>query len=123
MVHAEQGHSYLLGMKYVDGLGGVIPPDWVEAEKWLRKAAEQAHHNARSALGVMYSNGQGVPQDYAEALKWFRRAAEQGDPSAQFNVGVMYRHGQGVPQDYVRAHKDRAARRLRMLMQLSQAGR
>jgi len=43
--------------------------------RWFHKAADQGHASAQSALGSMYSRGQGVPHDYGEAIRWYRKAA------------------------------------------------
>ena len=127
---AEQGHTqaqYNLGRMYQNGRGVQqdapcgprqislwelmyanrqgVPQDYIEAEKWYRKAAEQGDASAQNNLGLMYHEGQGVPQDYIEAIKWYRKAAEQGHAHAQCNLGVGYYGGQGVARDYVEAVK------------------
>lgn len=66
-----------LGEFYMDGING-FQQDYVQAAKWLRKAAEQGHSEAQNNLGLLYSQGNGVPQDPVEAVKWYRKAAEQG---------------------------------------------
>jgi uncharacterized protein len=52
-----------------------VPWDDAEAEKWLRKAADQGYADARYLLGVMYARGQYVPQNYVLAYMWFDLAA------------------------------------------------
>jgi TPR repeat protein len=79
-------------------------PDYAEAVRWYRLAAEQGDVNAQYNLGAMYGNGDGVPEDYAEAVRWYRLAAEQGDVNAQYNLGYMYGNGDGVPEDIVLAY-------------------
>jgi TPR repeat protein len=64
-----------LGEMYYYGKG--VPRDYVEAMKWLLKAAEQGHVDAYYILGFMYEEGKGVAQDHAEAVKWFQKAGEQ----------------------------------------------
>jgi TPR repeat protein len=88
---------------YQIGMG--VPQDYVEALKWLGKAADRGEVAAQISVRHIYGNGSGVPENYAEALKWFRKAADQGAPSAQFDVGLIYRDGRGVPQDYAEALK------------------
>jgi hypothetical protein len=96
--------------------GKSVSKDWVEAERWYRKAAEQGSAEAQVALGNMHyrcgreigslcASATPVYPDYAEAVKWYRKAAEQGDSWGQIYLGRMYVAGQGVPQDYVLAHK------------------
>jgi len=98
---ATQGNilsQLILGDKYYYGKG--VTPDYQEALKWFRMAAEQdiakdakdglaqyvpefakymTEHKiyAQNKLGTMYRDGQGVTQDYQEAIKWFRKSAEQ----------------------------------------------
>lgn len=50
-----------------------------EAEKWLRKAAEQGNVDAQIDLAVLYANGQGVKQDWIEAYFWYSVAVNQRD--------------------------------------------
>jgi len=54
------------------------PPDYADAMKLFRLAADQGDAKAQYSLGVMYDQGEGVPQDYAEAVKWYRLAANRG---------------------------------------------
>lgn len=76
-----------------------------ESNYWLRKAAEQGNVHAQILLGLRYEFRTSAPPDYAEALKWFRKGAEQGDSETQFRLGVMYYVGHGVPQDNTEAMK------------------
>ncbi len=96
--------------------GRSVPKDWIEAERWYRKAAEQGNAEAQIALGNMHyrcgckimsrcARATPVHPDYTEAVKWFRKAADQGNADAQLYLGRMYGNGQGVPQDYVLAYK------------------
>lgn len=61
--------------------------NYVEAEKWFRKAAEQGHAGAQNNLGLMYRNNKG---DLVEAMKWLRLAADQGHAGAQCNLALCY---------------------------------
>lgn len=91
-----------LGLMYATGRG--VAQNWVEAEKWIRKAAEQGLAEAQYNLGLLYINGQGVPQNNAEAMKWFRKSSDQGYARAQYSLGVMYLQGLGVPKNLVQAY-------------------
>jgi TPR repeat protein len=92
------------------------PPDYVQAARCFREAAERGNADGQNDLGVMYRDGQGVEKDYTKAAEWFRRAAEQGNVEAQNNLGWAYRNGQGVGQDY-----GEAARWLRKAAEQSHA--
>ena len=74
-------------------------PNFFEAARYYRMAAEQGHSDAQFRLGNIYENGTGVAQDYSEALRYNRMAAEQGHSNAQFDIGNMYEVGRGVAQD------------------------
>lgn len=85
--------------------GKGVSPDYREAFKWYRLAAElKGIHIDQFRLGLMYYNGEGVPKNDREAIKWFRKAAEQGHASAQHNMGYMYYNGYGVTKNHVRAY-------------------
>ncbi len=86
-----------LGALYEQGEG--VVQDYIQAETWYSKAAQQGNAEAQFDLGGLYYDGKGVSQDYAQAAIWYRKAAEQGDADAQFNLGLMYAGGEGVPQD------------------------
>lgn len=85
----------------VDGVDSV--PDYIEAVRWYRLAADQNHAPAQTALGVLHSFGNGVPQSYEKAVTWFRSAASLEDPEANYRLGWSYEKGHGVPQDYAEA--------------------
>jgi TPR repeat protein len=82
-----------------------MPPDFEEAAKWFRLAAEQGEVLAERYLGTMYANGQGVARDDKEAVKWYARAAERGDAHAQASLAAMYSAARGTSQNFVQAHK------------------
>ena len=65
---------------YSNGTG--VPPDYAEAVKWFRKAADQGSARAQLHLASKYLYGQGVPQDYVLAHMWFNLSAAQGNPPA-----------------------------------------
>ena len=76
--------------------GEGIPPNFSEAVKWFRKAADQNYAAAQYNLGIMYLKGEGVSPDSSTAVKWYRQAAEQGVSAAQYAMGAMYARGEGV---------------------------
>lgn len=68
-LRAEEGDADAqaeLGMRYEEGRG--VAPDFGEAVKWYRRAAEQDHVQGQNNLAVMYASGLGGEQDYEEAL-------------------------------------------------------
>jgi uncharacterized protein len=89
---AESGNAdaqWALGILYRGG--GRSEPNYVEALKWFKLAANQGHIQAQLHLGEIYQVGLfGVSEDKAEAAKWYRLAALQGDARAQNILGGMY---------------------------------
>ncbi|KAF9965288.1 hypothetical protein BGZ73_001509, partial [Actinomortierella ambigua] len=75
------------------------PPNFVEAHRWLRAAADKGDVTAQVELGLMYLHGEGVDKDYVEAMRLHRKAAEAGNAAGQCNMGFMYHHGYGVERD------------------------
>ena len=69
------GALYAAGVTYFQGC--TVPRDDTKAVKWLRKAAELGHSEARMLLGTMFAKGIGVPLDEAKAAQWLRRARQQ----------------------------------------------
>lgn len=86
------------------GTKGLDGENYVEAERWLRKAAEKGHTRAQTYLGDLYYYGS-LPTNYSEARKWYLMAAEKGDPDAQTSLGTMYHNGKGVVCDLSEAMK------------------
>src|ERR1043166_993692 len=74
-----------------------------QALDWIRKAAEQGHAKAQTALGMIYSRNMGLPQDAILAVKWFLRAAIQNETTAQNELAGIYARGRGVEQDFRKA--------------------
>lgn len=81
-----------------------VAPEYAEAAKWYRRAAEQGHAHSQYTLGRLYCDGKGLAQNYVEAAKWYNRAAEQGQVDAQHDLGVAYFAGRGVTRNDVKAY-------------------
>ena len=107
---ADGGHvqaQIFLGVCYSIGKG--VKTDWLEARRWLLRAAKTGDAEAQFRLGRFYHDGsegtdEAVPPDYPESLKWFQKAAEQGHASAQWMLGLCYILGNGVPIDKRQAY-------------------
>ncbi|MDR2141797.1 MAG: sel1 repeat family protein [Deltaproteobacteria bacterium] len=95
--------QYRLWMAYQDGL--IVEENFIEAVKWLRRAAERGHVFAQFSLADLYTgtSDEGLPMDLAESAKWSLLAAEQGYVPSQFRIGQAYMSGQGVPKDEAKA--------------------
>jgi hypothetical protein len=75
---ANLGSAYaqtMLGQMYEFGSRKGAVQNYVEAEKWYRRAAEQGDPYAQSSLGFMYVQGRVVPRDFVQAHKWLNLAA------------------------------------------------
>jgi hypothetical protein len=94
-----------LGTLYYNGLAGSPRPDYAEALKWFRRAADQGNANAQDRIGLMYYSGKEVPQDFAEAARWYQLAAQGGNYHARLMLSDMYRGGVGVPRDFSESRK------------------
>ncbi len=94
-------NEYNEGLKYYHGYG--VRPNYEEAARRFRIAAEAGEAKAQNNLGICCYNGNGVPKDYEEAAKWYGLAVEQGNANAAYNLGFCYWNGQGVKQDYAEA--------------------
>ena len=86
-----------LGLLYYNGK--VVSKNFMEALKWLQKAANQGDSEAQCFIGVMYEKGEGVTKDYSQALKWFQKAANQGYAPAQYHAVSLYYNGHGVAKN------------------------
>jgi len=74
---AEKGTTrayFYVGAAYTAGTG--TAQNYVEAEKWYRKAADLELHAGMEALGIVNQLGQGVQQDRVEAQTWYYIAEE-----------------------------------------------
>ena len=94
---ANRGFSdaqYNLARMYANGES--VEQDFISAEYWFKKSAQQGNVDAQYQLGRMYDAGIGVSIDKKEAFKWYALSAEQGSIEAQYNLGLAYRFGVGV---------------------------
>jgi TPR repeat protein len=85
--------QYLLGNAYYTGQG--TAQDYMQAQKWLEKAANNGYMEAKGAgaLFYIYERGLGTTQDYIQARYWLEVAAEKGNVSAPLMLGMMYYYG------------------------------
>ncbi|MBI1215344.1 MAG: hypothetical protein GC185_05945 [Alphaproteobacteria bacterium] len=73
--------------------------DYIEANKWYRKAADLGDAQCQYDLGVSYHYGSGVKQDDVQSAEWYKKAAAQKYPSAELHLGNYYLQGIGVKKD------------------------
>jgi hypothetical protein len=77
-----------------------ISPDYIQAFKYFKEAADAGDAWAQTYVGWFYDQGKVVSQDYTAALKWYNLAADQGYPPAQDLLGRVYRDGHGAAVNY-----------------------
>ena len=82
-------------------LSGNGKPDYVNALRWYRLAAEDDYPPALYAIGRFTDEGRGgIRRSDTEALTWYRKAGELGYPPALAVLGARYRAGKGVKRNY-----------------------
>jgi raw score 9.87 len=82
-----------------------IPTNYVEAQKYLTKAAEMGFPHAMYGLANLH----GFKGDKKQAFKWYLKAAENGLIDAYYYVGNAYKRGDEIEQNYEDALKWYAA--------------
>jgi len=79
-------------------------PDYIEAVRLYRLAAEQDNTIALNRLTVILREGApGVAAAPAEAFAFASKGAELDDPEATYNLGTMHFYGVSVPQNQDKA--------------------
>ena len=67
-------------------------PNYFEATKWYRKAADEGDYRSQKSLGNIYECGKGTPKDYIQAYKWYLLAAANSYGKAgirDFHTGAL----------------------------------
>lgn len=77
--------------------------DPAAAADLYRRAAEQGHTGAMTALGGLYVQGEGVAKDAAEGLRWYRAAADKGDVRGMTELALLFETGEGVEKSETEA--------------------
>lgn len=80
--------QFFIGELYYNGVG--TEPNYSEAFKWYKKAAEKNHIDAQYSVGFMLEEGQGVVRNPAEAAQWLEKAAQKGHVQAQVHLANIY---------------------------------
>jgi TPR repeat protein len=93
----EPSLQYLLGRSYDK------TKDYLQALRYLAKAADAGYAPAQANLGVLFATGHGVVKDLPRAYELFSKAAAGGVPGAISNLGAMYAGGDFVKKDEARA--------------------
>ncbi len=96
---AEQGNTVgMIGLGTMYAESGVVPQDFVEARKWITRAADQGDKKAIQVMAHSYIGGQlgldETARNSPEALDWIKRAVAIDDPTAIRALASAYRAGQ-----------------------------
>lgn len=85
-----------LAVKHYFGDG--VPPNYAEAVRWVRLAADGGAPLAKTYFSDVPLDGRGV-RSTIEVLRWLRLGASKGNPHAQERLGIKLYLGDGVRQD------------------------
>ena len=98
LADAGDAHAqYIIGMAYRDG--GLLIPDTVKAQKFLKHAAEQDLDAAQYALGKLYLSDDADIHDSAKGIYWLKRSADNGNDFAAYRLGKEYLSGKNTVKD------------------------
>jgi TPR repeat protein len=68
---------------------GPLAPNYLEAQIWLRRAADGGHSGAARILGQMLLRSPGIARNLDEAVAWLRKAAARGDDCAKAELAQL----------------------------------
>lgn len=80
--------QFELGKNYETGRIG-LPKDFIQAQYWYHKAADQGDPYAEASIGILFNFGKGVQRDYAQAYMWYERAAMHSQGGNKDSIGEM----------------------------------
>ena len=98
---AQEGYSeaqWLLAEGQAQGREG-FKKDPVEANKWMKLAADQGNLNAIIGYADFHEQGIGVPKDLSKSFALLKRAHELGYAGAGARIGKYYWEGLVVRRD------------------------
>ncbi|MEO2177599.1 MAG: peptidoglycan-binding protein [bacterium] len=91
-------------MHEMGGFSKAGKPDYFEALRWYKVAAEKEYPEAILSLGRFLEQGQGgYKRSTTAALNRYLQAAYKNYPPAQVTLGSRYSSGTGVSRNYARA--------------------
>ncbi len=80
-------------------------PDYKEAFKWNKKAADCGNQTGIIKTAFNYYYGRGTQKNYKKAFALFEGLADRGEPTCCYQAGLCYQNGQGVGRDYAKARR------------------
>jgi TPR repeat protein len=94
--------EYTIGLMHASGrLSDKGRPDYTNALRWYRLAADKQHVRAITQVAGMAADGEGDLKKSPEtAMEWYLTAAELDHPPAQVMVAALLQAGRGIDRDY-----------------------
>jgi TPR repeat protein len=94
--------EYTIGLMHASGrLSEKGRPDYTNALRWYRLAADRDHARAIVAIGDMAADGKGdIKKSLEAAVEWYTTAAELDYPPAQVMLAGILQSGRGIDRDY-----------------------
>jgi len=86
--HGDAESQYMLGLHYAQRKSAEC--DYLLAEMWLRKAADQGYAPAIREIGSLYWLGKGVVKDWIEGCSYWLTAVAFGDEESQLKIKVCH---------------------------------
>lgn len=83
--------------------GDGSPPDYREALRLFKLAAEAGHVGAMYRIGSIHEAGIDVDRDSDLALRWYRKAAALGNTQAMVRMALIHARTEGPRRDYSEA--------------------
>ena len=74
------------------------PPDFINAQKWARQAAESGSSEAQALLGYILTSGPEEMRNLDEATGWYKRSAEAGCPQGHLGYALALARETSLPE-------------------------
>ena len=94
---ADEKLFYRIGMMCLEGIGTEVR--YLEAEQYLKKAADLDHEQALYRLGKLYLIKENPAYDPIKAVSYLELAAAKGNSFAWHKLGCLYFFGTEVDRD------------------------
>lgn len=97
----DEEAAFWVGVMHYRGRGG--PPDFTQAERYLKLATDLGHRRAMLHLGSLYRDWPRLPHKHELARHYWEKASHLGSPQATHNLGQYYETGSSGAVDLDRA--------------------
>lgn len=90
-----------IGTFYENGVG--LAPNYTEALKWYKKAADAGLVEAMYRLGSCYEIGIGTSVNPEEAIAFYKKASDNKSGAAAYKLASLYMSGSLIPANQAKA--------------------